>query len=171
MLARCFGVAALAASATAAGATLSITTDANPATLQAGDSITFTFSVDWIAPPSGYQWESLNVKTFQITFGAMAESVFTGCENVSGLPPQIFPAPQFANGFGCAAWTWVPFAPQPTSGVRGDLFKVTARFNQPGVYTATLSAPAASFFKGKDVVGQPLVVSPSRIVINVSERR
>jgi hypothetical protein len=171
MLTQWLAVATFAASSTAAASTISIRTDVNPGTLQAGDSLTFTFAVDWIAPPSGYQWESLNVKSFQITFGTQVESVFTGCENVSGLSPQVFPPPEFASGFGCAAWTWVPYAPQPTSGLRGDLFKVTARFTQPGVYTATLTAPAASFFRGKEVLAQPLVVSPARIVITVGERR
>jgi hypothetical protein len=164
-------VGALLWGGVAAPATISIRTDADTNRVEVGESVTFTFSVDWIAPPSGYQWESLNVKSFQVTFGSRVESVFTGCTNVSGLPPQVFPPPEFSSGFGCAAWTWVPFAPQPASGVRGELFKVTARFTEPGVYTATLTAPVASFFRGKDVVAQPLVVNPTRIVISVGRER
>lgn len=152
----------------ASAATVSIRTDANPSRLKVGDSLTFIFSVDWIAPPSGYQWETLNLKTFQILVGTQVQSPSMTCANVSGLPPQIFPPPQFSTGFGCAAWTWLPYAPQPTSGVRGDLFSVTVRFTEPGAYAAVLTSPAATFFKGKEVTSQPLFVSPPRIMIFVS---
>lgn len=155
-------------SGVAGAATVSIRTDTDTRRLKVGDSVTFTFSVDWIAPPIGYQWETLTLKSFQIARGSQVQSLFTSCTNVSGLPPQIFPAPEFSSGFGCASWTWIPYAPQPISGVRGDLFTVTARFTEPGAYAATLSAPVANFFKGKGVASQQLSVSPAIIVIHVS---
>ncbi len=160
-------VAMAAVAHVAAAATITIRTDVDPRSLRVGDAITFTFSVDWIAPPTGHQWETLNLKTFEIAFGSQQQSLFTACANISGLPPQILPPPEFATGPNCGSWTWVPYPPQPANGVSGNLFRVTARFTEPGVYAAVLTSPSAHFFKGRDVVTLPLSVVPPRIVINV----
>jgi hypothetical protein len=151
----------------APAATITIRADVDTRNVRAGDAVTFTFSVDWIAPPTGHQWETLNLKAFQITAGSQVQSLFTACANLSALPPQIVPPPEFATGPNCASWTWVPYPPQPSAGVSGNLFRVTARFTEPGVYAAVLTSPAAYFFRGRDVLAVPLTVVPPRIVINV----
>jgi len=137
-------VAALAAASSHASLVSIAPTSGN---LKAGQTLTFTVSIDSIAPPAGGRWRELNMGVFRL---AGPSAFFNGtCADLSGLPDQLnFSCDRFSNG---AAWAWTPDDDLDSRTITGDLFTFTGVFEQPGTYSIYLERAFAIFNTSGDV--------------------
>jgi hypothetical protein len=137
-------VAALAAASTHASLISIAPTSGN---LTAGQTLTFTVSIDSIAPPAGGRWRELSMGVFRL---AGPSAFFNGtCADLSGLPDQLdFSCDNFSDG---ADWTWTPDDDIDSRTITGDLFTFTGFFAQPGTYSLYLERAFAIFNTSGDI--------------------
>jgi hypothetical protein len=138
MTAWLLGLSVAALPLTAHATLLSITPDTDPGNVTVGSTLSFTVSIDSIAPPAGDTWNDLSLGLFRAAGGS--DSNFNGdCEDDSGLFPVNFDCTGNA-----ALWNWAPL-PTTSQTVSGDLFTFSVLFSQVATYSISLERAIAIF--------------------------
>jgi hypothetical protein len=154
----------------AANASLYISPSVDPGNVAVGDAVTFTVSIDSIAPPTGDEWYLLALGLFRV-FGPTSDFNFDGtCADLSGLTSVTFDCPADSNG---ARWRYQPPSGN-SSAVSGNLFSFEAHFSEAGTYSISLDGAVADFVPigGGDLIKQGIDFAFTRenpLLIQVSE--
>lgn len=124
---------------TAHAALLSITPDTDPGNVTVGSTLSFTVSIDSIAPLAGDTWGLLDLGLFRATGGSGFN--FNGnCKDDSGLTLGV--SFDCSAGTNSAEWDWQPVLSSNQT-VSGDLFTFSVLFSQAGTYSIYLERAIA----------------------------